>query len=126
MQFAPNVKTVLEVDLCRYLTGLKKLIVPLVRPEEPRSSTRAERQELSGPNSPGMPADRLTFADRPEDRVAAYFHTGGTTGMPKVAQHKVSGMVYNGWLGDRLLFKPDRRGDVPAAAVPRLCLPIRS
>ena len=26
--------------------------------------------------------------------------------MPKVAQHKVSGMVYNGWLGATLLFKP--------------------
>ena len=53
-----------------------------------------------------MPADKLTFADRTEDRVAAYFHTGGTTGMPKVAQHKLSGMVYNGWLGATLLFKP--------------------
>ncbi len=29
---APNVKTVLEVDLHRYLTGLKKVIVPLIRP----------------------------------------------------------------------------------------------
>ncbi|MCH2094490.1 MAG: acyl-CoA synthetase, partial [Rhodobacteraceae bacterium] len=42
--------------------------------------------------------------DVQQDRVAAYFHTGGTTGMPKVAQHKYSGMVYNGWLGHRLLF----------------------
>ncbi len=25
--------------------------------------------------------------------------------MPKVAQHKVSGMIYNGWLGHRLLFR---------------------
>ncbi|MEQ9059809.1 MAG: acyl-CoA synthetase [Gammaproteobacteria bacterium] len=31
-------------------------------------------------------------------------YTGGTTGMPKVAQHLYSGMIYNGWLGDRLLF----------------------
>jgi fatty-acyl-CoA synthase len=36
--------------------------------------------------------------------VAAYFHTGGTTGMPKVAQHRYSGIVYNAWLGARLLF----------------------
>jgi len=28
---APNVETVLEVDLLRYLTGLKKFIVPLIR-----------------------------------------------------------------------------------------------
>ena len=51
-----------------------------------------------------QPADRLTFADSKGDRVAAYFHTGGTTGMPKVAQHLYSGMIYNGWLGNRLLF----------------------
>jgi acyl-CoA synthetase (AMP-forming)/AMP-acid ligase II len=46
----------------------------------------------------------LAFEDSTVDRVAAYFHTGGTTGMPKVAQHKYSGIVYNGWLGARLLF----------------------
>jgi fatty-acyl-CoA synthase len=51
------------------------------------------------------PADDLAFPDILEDRVAAYFHTGGTTGMPKVAQHKVSGMIYNGWVGKRLLFR---------------------
>jgi len=52
----------------------------------------------------GQPADRLNFEDIKADRVAAYFHTGGTTGMPKVAQHKYSGLIYNGWLGHTLLF----------------------
>ncbi len=47
---------------------------------------------------------RWHFDDPQGDRVAAYFHTGGTTGMPKVAQHSYSGMIYNGWLGPRLLF----------------------
>ena len=47
----------------------------------------------------------LTFDDSPGDRVAAYFHTGGTTGMPKVAQHRYAGIVYNAWLGARLLFQ---------------------
>lgn len=104
VRYAPNVKTVLEVDLVPYLSGLKKLIVPLVRPKNPAQHTadvRDFRVEMAR-----MPADKLTFADSTEDRVAAYFHTGGTTGMPKVAQHKVSGMVYNGWLGATLLFKP--------------------
>lgn len=35
--------------------------------------------------------------------------------MPKVAQHKVSGMVYNGWLGARLLF---RNSDVVICPLP--------
>lgn len=104
VKFAPNVKTVLEVDLVPYLSGLKKLIVPLVRPKNPvvhTANVKDFRAEMAR-----MPSDKLTFSDSTEDRVAAYFHTGGTTGMPKVAQHKVSGMVYNGWLGSTLLFKP--------------------
>ncbi|TGD66165.1 acyl-CoA synthetase [Tabrizicola sp. WMC-M-20] len=105
VRHAPTVKTVLEVDLVRYLSGAKKYIVPLIRPKNPTSHSANVRNfttELAR-----QPADRLTFADEKHDRVAAYFHTGGTTGMPKVAQHKVSGMVYNGWLGAELLFKPD-------------------
>jgi acyl-CoA synthetase (AMP-forming)/AMP-acid ligase II len=101
---APNVETVLEVDLNRYLSPPKSWIVPLIRPKvNVNHSARVmnfnielDKHNLS-----------LDFDDAAGDRVAAYFHTGGTTGMPKVAQHKYSGMVYNGWLGDRLLFKPE-------------------
>ncbi|AWD22732.1 acyl-CoA synthetase [Fuscovulum blasticum] len=105
VKFAPSVQTVLEIDLLTYLTGLKRLIVPLIRPKL-HFHHRAEVKSFHA-EAARQPADRLTFADPQEDRVAAYFHTGGTTGMPKVAQHKVSGMVYNGWLGQRLLFKPE-------------------
>jgi fatty-acyl-CoA synthase len=104
VQFAPDVRTVLEVDLVPYLSGLKKVIVPWIRPKNPVQHTanvKDFRAEIAR-----MPADKLTFEDVLEDRVTAYFHTGGTTGMPKVAQHKFSGMVYNGWLGASLLFKP--------------------
>ena len=103
VKFAPGVKTVLEVDLVRYLAGLKKLIVPLIRPKNP-ATHNADVKSFSAEMA-GKRADQLDFADVLEDRVAAYFHTGGTTGMPKVAQHKVSGMVYNGWIGSRLLFR---------------------
>jgi fatty-acyl-CoA synthase len=104
VKFAPNVKTVLEVDLVPYLAGLKKLIVPLIRPKNAithNATVKDFRAEVAR-----MPADKLTFKDSLHDRVGAFFHTGGTTGMPKVAQHKVSGMIYNGWLGSNLLFKP--------------------
>ncbi|MCC6008554.1 MAG: AMP-binding protein, partial [Rhodobacteraceae bacterium] len=50
------------------------------------------------------PADRLTFPDAREDRVAACFHTGGTPGMPKVVRPRYSGMIYNGWVAQDLLF----------------------
>jgi fatty-acyl-CoA synthase len=41
VKFAPNVKTVLEVDLVGYLSGLKKVIVPLIRPKNPISHNAA-------------------------------------------------------------------------------------
>lgn len=98
---APNVETVLEVDLHRYLTGIKKLIVPLIRPKNPVTH---KAKILNFNTEMNRQSTTLDFADSEGDRVAAYFHTGGTTGMPKVAQHRYSGIVYNGWLGARLLF----------------------
>ena len=99
---APEVETVLEVDLARYLTGVKRLIVPLIRPRVKRSH-KARVLDFEAAAS-AQPHDRLTFDDPETDRVAAHFHTGGTTGLPKVAQHKYSGMIYNGFLGGELLF----------------------
>ena len=101
VRMAPNVKHVLEVDLLRYLTGLKKFIVPLIRPKNP---TNHDARVLDFNAELNKQPTALTFEDSTVDRVAAYFHTGGTTGMPKVVQHRYSGIVYNAWLGDRLLF----------------------
>ncbi|MDA0963280.1 MAG: AMP-binding protein, partial [Proteobacteria bacterium] len=104
VEHAPNVTTVLEVDLVRYLTGVKKLIVPLIRPkrgEKPHADYLDFNRELA------KQPKTLRFDDAAGDRVACHFHTGGTTGMPKVAQHTYSGMIYNGWLGQRLLFTQD-------------------
>ncbi|MFN3646520.1 MAG: acyl-CoA synthetase [Gemmobacter sp.] len=102
VKHAPGVRTVLEVDLNRYLTPPKSWIVPLVRPKNPVGHTAVVKSFTAEARKHS--ADKLGFADSKGDRVAAYFHTGGTTGMPKVAQHKYSGMVYNGWLGAELLF----------------------
>ncbi len=99
---APNVTHVVEIDLNRHLTGLKKFIVPLLRPKVPLKH-HAKVLDFEAATS-GSKHTRLDFNDPQEDRVAAYFHTGGTTGTPKVAQHLYSGMIYNGWLGGRLLF----------------------
>ena len=103
VRHAPSVRTVLEVDLNRYLSPPKSWIVPFVRPKNPvehDATVKNFTAELAR-----QPAGALTFAESGQDRVAALFHTGGTTGMPKVAQHRFSGMVYNGWLGHKLLFR---------------------
>ena len=98
---APGVETVLEVDLARYLSPPKSWIVPFLRPKNP-AGHRARVLDWAAETA--KQPTTLTFADSAGDRVAAYFHTGGTTGMPKVAQHKYSGMIYNGWIGNTLLF----------------------
>jgi fatty-acyl-CoA synthase/long-chain acyl-CoA synthetase len=101
VRHAPGVNTVLEIDLNRYLSPPKSWIVPFVRPKVPtghHADVLNYNKEVARQNT------TLDFTDHEVDRVAAYFHTGGTTGMPKVAQHQYSGMVYNGWVGDTLLF----------------------
>ncbi|KIC16874.1 MULTISPECIES: acyl-CoA synthetase [unclassified Leisingera] len=102
VRHAPGVNTVLEVDLNRYLTPPKSWIVPLIRPKMDGRPSHADYLNFS--KEMAKQPKTLNFADSAGDRVACYFHTGGTTGMPKVAQHKYSGLVYNGWLGSTLLF----------------------
>lgn len=99
---APEVATVLEVDLAPYLPFPKSLIAGAMRP---KTTARHTAKVMGFAAAVARQSKILTFADPPADRVAAYFHTGGTTGLPKVTQHRVSGMVYNGWLGHRLLFR---------------------
>ncbi|KPQ07743.1 MAG: fatty-acyl-CoA synthase [Rhodobacteraceae bacterium HLUCCA12] len=102
---APDVRTVLEIDLLRYMSPPKSWIVPFIRPKNPVHHT-ARVLDFNAEMA-RQPADHLTFDLAGNDRVCAYFHTGGTTGTPKVAQHKASGLLYNGWLGGELLFSPE-------------------
>ena len=118
VRLAPDVSTVLEVDLHRYLTGVKRLIVPLIRPK----NLVAHKAKVLDFNAElAKHPTSLAFADAEKDRVAAYFHTGGTTGMPKVVQHLYSGIVYNAWLGARLLFTEKDVQICPLPPVPCLC-----
>lgn len=105
VRHAPGVHTVLEIDLNRYLTPPKSWLVPLLRPKAENGPHHADVLDFAKTVKKYPRA--LSFADSAGDRVGALFHTGGTTGMPKVAQHKYSGMVYNGWLGANLLFSQD-------------------
>lgn len=101
---APGVTTVLEVDLNRYVTPPKSWIVNMIRPKAKKAS-RATYKSFNAEMA--KQPTTLSFEDVQEDRVACYFHTGGTTGMPKVAQHKYSGMIYNGWVGKQVLLSEE-------------------
>lgn len=94
---APNVETILEIDLNRYLSPPKSWIVPFLRPKS-RFSHSARILDFNKLLASQNDRD-LDFEDSREDRTATLFHTGGTTGIPKLAQHRNSGIFYNGWCG---------------------------
>ncbi len=94
---APNVETVIEVDLKRYLKPPLAWIVPLIRPKRKtlhRAVTKDFWDELNKADA------TLGFSEDTSDRICANFHTGGTTGMPKIVQHRHSGMLYQGWAAE--------------------------
>lgn len=101
----PNIKHIVEVDLVRYLKPPKAWLAGLFRPKVSYPvGIRVHNfyECINSQNGKG-----LDFEDGLEDRVAALFHTGGTTGLPKLAQHKQSGMIYNGWCGKMIGISED-------------------
>ncbi len=102
---APNVETIVEIDLLRHLNPPLSWIVPFIRPKVP--STHSARMVDFETALAAQNGDKLNFAESEDDRFCAYFHTGGTTGMPKIAQHRHSGIIYNGWCGDHMLYQPE-------------------
>jgi fatty-acyl-CoA synthase len=73
--------------------------------------------QVHGPGDPGngiysynelikqQPSDRLVSGRKiASNEIAAYFHTGGTTGLPKLVRHSHANQVYQAW-GCNLLLK---------------------
>ncbi len=102
---SPAVKTVVEVDLLPHLGGLASWIVPFIRPKS-EFSYSAKILDFHAALA-GQQDRSLDFAETGTDRTCAYFHTGGTTGRPKITQHRFSGVLYNGWVAHAMLFKPE-------------------
>ena len=95
LSLSKSVRTLIEVDLLRYLKPPTSWIASLIRPKLNRSHSAeviAFDAFISNQNS-----KELSFKLSEIDRIAACFHTGGTTGTPKIAQHSVRGMLYQGW-----------------------------
>ena len=106
VRYAPECRVVLEADLAGYLGPPLSWIVPMLAPK--RGSYGSARVLSLRKEMATMRADRLDFAyDDSLDDVCGYFHTGGTTGAPKVAVHRHRGAIYNGWLVNRLLLGPE-------------------
>ncbi len=93
----PSLHTILQVDLADYLGGLKKLVVNFMRRGQGRERLRARVLDFNRTRA-RYPADRLVSGReiRPEE-IASYFHTGGTTGTPKLAMHTHWNEVFDSW-----------------------------
>ncbi len=100
------VERIVEIDLRKYAPPLIKLIVPALRPKR-----------KTDPGAPVLNYARITQAETgeafafqrklgPQD-VGALFHTGGTTGAPKLAQHTHGGMVFHAWSIRTVAFDAD-------------------
>ena len=95
----PTLQTILQVDIADYLHGVKRLAVGLMRLGKGKEKVRAHVLNFDK-TMVKYPADRL-ISGRVIERqeIASYFHTGGTTGAPKLAMHTHFNEVYDAWMG---------------------------
>ena len=114
LALAPGVSTLLEIDLLQYLSPPRSWIASLIRPRRKGGHSASVLDfDRSRKDQPG---DSLTFADLPDrNTVSACFHTGGTTGIPKLARHTQRNMLFMGWVTRELLYRPK---DVTLCALP--------
>jgi acyl-CoA synthetase (AMP-forming)/AMP-acid ligase II len=99
---APDCKVILEIGLAHHLDAPLRWIAPLLAPR--RSAAGAARVLDLAEECSRHRADALDFpAPADPEAACAYFHTGGTTGAPKLAVHRHRGALYNAWLVRRLL-----------------------
>jgi len=95
----PSLQTVLTVDMGRYLSGIPKLIVKFLT-RTARICIMPGKQQVLDFNSEitKQPSDKLISNRQIQpDDIASYFHTGGTTGTPKIAPHTHRNEVFDAW-----------------------------
>ena len=114
LALAPEVSTLLEVDLLQYVPPPRSWIASLIRPRRKGGHSAVVRNFDDARAS--QPGDALAFGGIPDrDTVSACFHTGGTTGVPKLARHTQRNMLFMGWVTRELLYRPK---DVTLCALP--------
>lgn len=94
----PTLETILQVDIADYLSGFRRLIVNFMRRGQNDTSGIKAKVLNFGKELAKQPKDRLVSGrDIKGTDIASYFHTGGTTGTPKLAMHTHANEVFNGW-----------------------------
>jgi fatty-acyl-CoA synthase len=93
-----TLETILQVDLANYLSTIQRLAVRLIRFRSGKGPQVRARVLDFGQTAYRYPAESLVSGRVIKgDDTASYFHTGGTTGTPKLAQHTHFNEVYDAW-----------------------------
>ena len=90
---------IIQVDMSVYLRGFKKLVVRSLCAVKKKGESTENQQVHSYEsviNSVTGDSLNFTFTAKPED-PAAYFHTGGTTGRPKIAVQTQENICFDCW-----------------------------
>jgi len=100
----PSLKRILKVDLTDYIQGPRKgPAKALVQKEEQRHASPVPVLDF-GKIVHKYPATHLVSGRQiGPDEIAAYFHTGGTTGTPKLARHTHFNEITDAWSGSQFL-----------------------
>ena len=93
----PSLTTILQIDMAQYLPWWQKVLVKWTR-ASCKVPTHIDLIDFDKAIST-MPSDRFTFErEIDSDTIASLFHTGGTTGVPKLARHTHGNEVFNAWV----------------------------
>ncbi|MFZ1755778.1 MAG: acyl-CoA synthetase [Caldilineaceae bacterium] len=92
-----TLETIVQVDIANYLSGPLKLLIKASRMLKKGPAVRARVVDFDSAIA-RQPDDRL-LSGRVigPDEIASYFHTGGTTGIPKLACHTHFNEVFDAW-----------------------------
>ena len=93
----PSLTTILQVDMAQYLPWWQRALVKLTRPTC-KIPSHINLMDFDQAISK-MPSDSFTFdRELSSETTASLFHTGGTTGVPKLARHTHGNEIFNAWV----------------------------
>ncbi len=99
----PTLETILQVHMENFLPVIKKIAVKFMTRKIETPSVRAKILDFDKKMAQ-YPADKILSGRQIQsDDIASYFHTGGTTGTPKLAQHTHFNEVFDTWSASQTL-----------------------
>ena len=108
----PSLETILQVDLLNYLSGVKQWGAKFLVWRQKSPKLVGGRVLDFGFTARKYPADHLiSEREIQSDDTAIIFHTGGTTGIPKLARQSHANITFDAWAASRNISHNDQKLD---------------